>query len=68
MSRMVFQRPGHPCLASLPEFRGTVEYGCQCLTEYWRIARVRVAAWWLVSARIWLRLSAEQTIELRVDV
>ena len=59
MSGIAFQRPGHPCLASLPEFRGAVEYGCQCLAEYWGIACFLVAAWWLVSAGVWLWLSAE---------
>jgi hypothetical protein len=55
-------------LTGLPEFHGAVKDVCECVAEYRRLSLGRVAAWWLVSSGVRLRLNAEEPVELGVDI
>jgi len=55
-------------LAGLPEFHCAVKYVCEGVAEYRWLSVGLVATWWLVSSGVSLRLSAEEPIELGVDI
>jgi hypothetical protein len=55
-------------LAGLPEFHCAVKDACEGVAEYRWASVGLVAAWWFVSSGVWLRLSAEEPIDLGVDI